>query len=267
MLEQEHNRQVLDQVKDSSSSLICLRDSASIRTSWTSSTEGSSMLDKVFDFDAEILKSNVYQGQVRSLIRRALRRGKNPSEQHKSLDGSSRSTSLKSTKVPKRSLQTESDTARSMKIDYNLSRDKLARYMNVEVLLLGPSISDTSIILDLISLASGNRYTSDERQSFKRKIFDVMIQGMRKTLNDMDPPSLSLQDSEMQRHIQLILAQSVRTEPDTLPDTLSAELSHAIRTLWQDNDVKSCFIAYGESLEREYAKSYVSIFNLQCISN
>ena len=47
---------------------------ASFSTRWTtSSTERSSLLSRIFDFDPEVQASRVYQGNVRSLIRRAIR--------------------------------------------------------------------------------------------------------------------------------------------------------------------------------------------------
>ena len=56
-----------------------LRDTASYSTKWTSnSTERSSLLSKVFDFDPEIQSSRIYQANVRSLIRLKQAIGRRP---------------------------------------------------------------------------------------------------------------------------------------------------------------------------------------------
>ena len=75
-MECSQTRQILEQVKDDSSSLIVLRDSSSFYSSRATNSSNSSQLDRRFSFDNEVLRSKVYQGQIRSLIRRALLRRK-----------------------------------------------------------------------------------------------------------------------------------------------------------------------------------------------
>lgn len=71
-MECSQTRQILEQVKDDSSSLIVLRDTISSYGSRATNTSNSSALDWNFSFDNEVLSSKVYQGHIRSLIRRAL---------------------------------------------------------------------------------------------------------------------------------------------------------------------------------------------------
>ena len=63
MLQSPANRTLLDQVKDDSSSLVCLKSRSSLQSIRTASTRtrNSALLSVIFDFDAEILASNVYQ--------------------------------------------------------------------------------------------------------------------------------------------------------------------------------------------------------------
>ena len=75
-MECSQTRQILEQVKDDSSSLIVLRDTSSFYSSRATNTSNSSLLDRKFSFDNEVLRSKVYQGQIRSLIRHALPRRK-----------------------------------------------------------------------------------------------------------------------------------------------------------------------------------------------
>lgn len=80
LLQAEENRCVLDRVRDDSSSLLSLRDSASFRSSLTAATEQSHLLDISFDFDEELTSTKVYHRQWRPLIRGALRRGRKTKE-------------------------------------------------------------------------------------------------------------------------------------------------------------------------------------------
>ena len=228
-LQKTHNRQILDQVEDSSSSLICLRDSASFSTSWTSTTEGSSKLDMVFDFDSEILKSRFYQGQVRSLIRRALRRGKNKSDQYSMSSG----TTLKEAKLTQK---------RSDEIDKMISRGRRASASEVKLLLLGPS---KSAFLELMKLTLGYSYTSDERQSFGAITFNIVIQGMQDILRKMESSSIPLQDPKVQVHARWLFEYLRWTEGNTVP----SEAAHVIQALWKDEGIKSYFAECRGNLE------------------
>ena len=75
-MESSQTRQILGRVKDDSSSLIALRETSSFYSSRATDTTNSSLLDRKFSFDSEVLRSKVYQGQIRSLFRRALSRRK-----------------------------------------------------------------------------------------------------------------------------------------------------------------------------------------------
>ena len=70
VLENVHNRPILDIVRDDSSSLLVLRDSESLARGTTLSTSRSSRWSLTFPFDGEILKSQVYQRAIRRLFRR-----------------------------------------------------------------------------------------------------------------------------------------------------------------------------------------------------
>jgi hypothetical protein len=72
MLEHKKSRRVFEQIRDDSSSLIVLRDSASLFSSSTHTKANSSKLSMRFGFDGELLGSRVYQGTMRSLIRRVI---------------------------------------------------------------------------------------------------------------------------------------------------------------------------------------------------
>ncbi|KAJ9610783.1 hypothetical protein H2200_005560 [Cladophialophora chaetospira] len=71
ILEEKKSRRLIDQVKDDSSSLIVLCDSASFVTKRTQTTTATSKFSVNFSFDAEILQAKAYMTTLRSLMRRA----------------------------------------------------------------------------------------------------------------------------------------------------------------------------------------------------
>ena len=75
IIECSQTRQILERVEDDSSSLIALRETSSFNSSRATDASNSSLIDRKFSFDSEVLRSKVYQGQIRSLFRRALSRG------------------------------------------------------------------------------------------------------------------------------------------------------------------------------------------------
>ena len=83
IMESSQTRHILGRVKDDSSSLIALKETSSFYSSRATDTTNSSLLDRKFSFDSEVLRSQVYQGQIRSLFRRTLSRGKATHNTHK----------------------------------------------------------------------------------------------------------------------------------------------------------------------------------------
>ena len=75
ILERQENRQLLERVKDDSSSLVVLWDASSLYSKPTLATDRSSQLSRVFpNLDAELMSTAVYQKAVRSLFKRSTRR-------------------------------------------------------------------------------------------------------------------------------------------------------------------------------------------------
>ena len=66
------------QVKDDSSSLVCLLDSSSYLSSWSGSTDRASLWSRTFTFDWDLLGSNVYKGQFRFLMKWCTRKRATP---------------------------------------------------------------------------------------------------------------------------------------------------------------------------------------------
>ena len=69
LLEDPISRRIFDNAKEDSSSMRALRDSDS-GVSWrTHSTQDSSKISRIFQFDAELISSEVYQRAIRSMVK------------------------------------------------------------------------------------------------------------------------------------------------------------------------------------------------------
>ena len=100
-----------------------LYDSASFITSLTNMTETSSKLSLKFRFDGELLRSKIYQGTVRSLLRRAI---------HGSNGSKVISESAKSFSQPDRPIRDTSAVGLS-KIDNSIIEDEMEYEMEYEM--------------------------------------------------------------------------------------------------------------------------------------
>ena len=72
LLQSLESRQVIQRLKDDTSSLLWLKDSESILSRKTISTTNSKLLDTVFDFDGEVFNSKAYQEALRSNMKHVL---------------------------------------------------------------------------------------------------------------------------------------------------------------------------------------------------
>lgn len=164
LLERDASRQVFDQVKnDASSSLIVLRDSGSAVTGHTAST-----VSRVFDSDADLMRSRVYQPTVRSLLRRALRRNRAIDLETIRLPSTSRSSSSKT-----------KEAARSKEIDATLKADKKKLRRDRKILLFGSSDSGKEVILTQIEVVPHGGYTIDERERYLLLIYNNTLDAIR----------------------------------------------------------------------------------------
>ena len=224
MLLMSASRSIIDQVKDDSSSLFGLRDSSSFRSPLRTSTDRSSLWSRVFEFDPELLASGVYQGQIRSLMRRAFRKGE------KSDDASS----LASPNI--RSVR-RVEMARSAAIERQIRQDRSSERVVVKVLLLGSQNKEPFVILDSMHLHQFKNYGPDVRVLYKRTVFSIILNAMSITLQELNGTGLLLNDVKEQRDIEIVKTYSKLTEVDSLP----LEVAAAIKALWQHEAVKQSY--------------------------
>ena len=86
-------------------------------------------------------------------------------------------------------------------------------------------------------LIHGKGYSDMERESFKEIIFSNTVQSMKAILDAMEKLEISIDKVENKTH-----AVVVEKTPSQISDsTLPAEIGDAIRALWKDAGVQSCF--------------------------
>ena len=73
MLKKPESRRILSSLRDTSSSLLWLRDDQSCGTQRSTHTETSEFLDSSFEFDAEVFRSKVYLTAMRSHLKQAVK--------------------------------------------------------------------------------------------------------------------------------------------------------------------------------------------------
>lgn len=225
MLLMSASRSIIDQVKDDSSSLLCLRDCSSFRSSRTSSTDRSSLWSRTFGFDHELLASGVYQSQIRSLMRRAFRR-------RKTLDGASSllaRPSFRSLRKP--------EISKSAAIEHQLHQDRLSERVVVKICLFGSQNNEPYVTLDMMNLLRFKDYSPDERACYRHIIFQCILDTMGIILQELSGTDFLLNNASKQGDVQKLRNVSELQDLDAIPP----EVAIAIASLWRDEAVKRCY--------------------------
>ena len=176
------------------------------------------MLDKHFLFDRELQDTKVYKGQVRSLVRRSLRK---------------RKTSERMNGQAQMSSQNSLSTRRRTTIHLEAIDDPNER----KFLLLGPLDSGKTTLRRTMQSLHEARYTLAERRSYKKKIFATIYEAMRETLTKMADLALPTEDPDNISYGETLLTQPMPTNLDHLPPAWADMFTN----LWRDEAVRQCF--------------------------
>lgn len=243
MLLMSASRSIIDQVKDETSSLVCLRDYSSFRSPSTSSTNGSSLWSRNFRFDHELLASGVYQNQIRSLMRRTFRR-------RKTLDNAFSFLARENVRSVRKA-----ELAKSVAMERQLRWDLSERDV-VKILLLGSQYKEPFATLDMMNLNRIKKYSPDERACYRRIIFRCIIDTMTVILQELKGPYHRLNNARKHRDIKTIQHFLDLGGCHTLP----SEVAIAILSLWLEEDVKYCFESCKRQIHWREPEQYVFSF-------
>ena len=232
LLEAKDSRQILDQVKDDSSSLICLRDADSFVSLSTESTGRSSLLSRIFAFDSELMGSNVYQKQTRLLMTKAVRTPK---------------------RAPKLTLDERQKSARrSAQIERMLRQDKKRQHREVRILVRGSNQGKLSLMVRLMHFYREKSYEKEKEECLAR--LEPLQRRIVSSLLSFVQSSSSLPESpESLDHMQM-LQEVYRTGGYPLGSTAML----AIQSLWQNSAFQRQHRRTKTTLRDEADRLYVS---------
>ncbi|KAJ1917730.1 guanine nucleotide-binding protein subunit alpha [Mycoemilia scoparia] len=144
------------------------------------------------------------------------------------------------------------DKRTNEEIENQLKRDRMNLRNEVKMLLLGAGESGKSTIIKQMKLIHDGGYSREERESFKEIIFSNSIQSMRVILEAMDALEISLFKDESQVYANIILEQPSQIESEYLPP----KVAEAIKKLWEDQGVLTCFSRSNEYQLNDSASYY-----------
>ncbi|KAJ3180956.1 guanine nucleotide-binding protein subunit alpha [Geranomyces variabilis] len=132
--------------------------------------------------------------------------------------------------------------AKSRDIDHALSRAQLLEKKEIKMLLLGPGESGKSTIFKQMKLIHSSGFDENDRRNFRIVIIRNVIQSMLAIIAAMDRYQIPLSDPTNERHRDTLKATNV----EQAPESLSAEVTAAVKALWKDAGVRACYARRSE---------------------
>ena len=136
----------------------------------------------------------------------------------------------------KQTTQEEQDAIRNKEIDTQIKQAKADSQREVKLLLLGAGESGKSTVLKQMKLIHYGGYSQEERDEFKEIIYSNTVQSMRVILEAMETMQVSLENQAVgNRYRDIVCALPIQVQ------SLSAEVTEAIRYLWKDKNLLSVY--------------------------
>ena len=88
-----------------------------------------------------------------------------------------------------------------------------------------------------MTLIHGPGYTQAEKDAFKEIIYSNVVQSMRVILEAMETMGIPLSNPDNNSHKQVIMDLPAQIEAEDLP----ADITSAVKNLWQDEGILACF--------------------------
>lgn len=136
----------------------------------------------------------------------------------------------------KQTTEAEQDAIRNKEIDTQIKQAKADSQREIKLLLLGAGESGKSTVLKQMKLIHDGGYSKEERDEFKEIIYSNTVQSMRVILEAMEAMQVPLEDQAVgSKYRDIIWALPVQVQ------SLSAEVTEAIRYLWKDRNLLSVY--------------------------
>ncbi|MFT7800731.1 guanine nucleotide-binding protein G(i) subunit alpha-2 [Arapaima gigas] len=144
---------------------------------------------------------------------------------------------------------------RSKIIDKNLREDGEKAAREVKLLLLGAGESGKSTIVKQMKIIHEDGYSEDECKQYRAVVYSNTIQSIMAIIKAMSNLKIDYGDSARADDARQLFALSAAAEEQgVMPD----ELSNAIRRLWADSGVQSCFTRSREYQLNDSAAYYLN---------
>lgn len=150
------------------------------------------------------------------------------------------------------SAQEKENKKKNDEIENQIKKEKLKMSNEVKMLLLGAGESGKSTILKQMKLIHDGGYNNEEKESFREIIFSNTVQSMRVMLEAMKLLEIPLGNPSNEPYVKVILELPMQLEGDSIP----ADVTTAIKALWADAGVQTCFSRSNEYQLNDSAKYY-----------
>jgi len=149
--------------------------------------------------------------------------------------------------------------AKHQALQRSAEADKALKQRTVKLLLLGAGESGKSTLVKQMKIIHGHGYTNEELQSYRPTVCDNLVSSMMAVMKAMLKLRINLADQKNRTYVMAVL-QAKQGGP--LPATgLSDSLATAIRALWNDGGVQSCFARRNEYQLNDSARYYFEEIN------
>jgi len=139
------------------------------------------------------------------------------------------------------------------RIQAQLDADLKIKKKTVKLLLLGAGESGKSTLVKQMKIIHGDGYSQTELKSYKPTICDNLVSSMRAVLEAMGILKIDLGDASNRIHVRAILTFS---STQLANGELSEEVAAAVRGLWADKGVQSCYARRNEFQLNDSAQYY-----------
>ena len=141
--------------------------------------------------------------------------------------------------------------ADSKLIDDQLKIEAQIMSRELKILLLGAGQTGKSTFFKQLKIIQDNDYTLSERLNFKSLILSNTIESLMTILNAMKVLGIQFANMQSNSDSQKVFALAFTVD---LTERFSSELTNAMKNLWHDSDLQSCFSRSNEYQLNDTAK-------------
>lgn len=143
---------------------------------------------------------------------------------------------------------------RSKALDKQLKEDAERAAKDVKLLLLGAGESGKSTILKQMKIIHMDGYSKEDFEQYREVVYSNTIQSLATIIRAMETLNIPFGDSNRERDAGMVLDKISRMA-DTEP--FEADLLEAMKRLWSDNGVQTCFNRSNEYQLNDSAKYFL----------